>query len=433
MGATRYANIDDEASIIEIVNEAAPNTPYFTPKQDPVSGTAIATKTDGQEIPPLFTPLKIRDVELQNRILVPLTPLPILRRRRPPNRLAPRASRGHNFTRPRAFLYRSHGRAPEGRITPEDCGLWKDSQIAPLRRIVQFAHSQGQKIGIQLAHAGRKASTVAPWLSMSRGPAAPSKNVNGFENDGFTPAHGWPDNVKGPSPIAYKDKNIIPHEMTLDDIKSLVQAFGDATRRAIEAGFDAIEIHGAHGYLLHQFLSPASNKRTDDYGGSFENRTRVVLEIVDRTRQIMPKNMPLFFRVSGSEWLEHLAPEPSWDIQESIKLAKILATRGVDVLDVSSGGNDPRQKIKGGPAYQTPFARQIKLAVGDSLLVGTVGSITSGVQANDLLKDNGLDMIFIGRMFQKNPGLVWTFADELGVDIKVANQIQWGFGGHRRK
>lgn len=147
----------------------------------------------------------------------------------------------------------------------------------------------------------------------------------------------------------------------------------------------------------------------------------------------MPKNMPLFFRVSGSEWLEHLAPEPSWDIQESIKLAKILATRGVDVLDVSSGGNDPRQKIKGGPAYQTPFARQIKLAVGDSLLVGTVGSITSGVQANDLLKDNGLDMIFIGRMFQKNPGLVWTFADELGVDIKVANQIQWGFGGHRRK
>ncbi|KAK6609462.1 NADH:flavin oxidoreductase NADH oxidase [Botrytis cinerea] len=411
MGATRYANIDDEASIIEIVNEAAPNTPYFTPKQDPVSGTAIATKTDGQEIPPLFTPLKIRDVELQN----PLTPLPILRRRRPPNRLAPRASRGIISRGPGLSFIEATAVLPEGRITPEDCGLWKDSQIAPLRRIVQFAHSQGQKIGIQLAHAGRKASTVAPWLSMSRGPAAPSKNVNGFENDGFTPAHGWPDNVKGPKHH--------PHEMTLDDIKSLVQAFGDATRRAIEAGFDAIEIHGAHGYLLHQFLSPASNKRTDDYGGSFENRTRVVLEIVDRTRQIMPKNMPLFFRVSGSEWLEHLAPEPSWDIQESIKLAKILATRGVDVLDVSSGG----------PAYQTPFARQIKLAVGDSLLVGTVGSITSGVQANDLLKDNGLDMIFIGRMFQKNPGLVWTFADELGVDIKVANQIQWGFGGHRRK
>ncbi|THV53863.1 hypothetical protein BGAL_0040g00240 [Botrytis galanthina] len=421
MGATRYLNVDDESSIIEIVNEPAPNTPYFTPKQDPVSGTAIATKTDGQEIPPLFHPLKIRGVELQNRIL--LSPL-----------CQYSAEDGHqtdwHLAHLGGIISRGPGLSfieatavlPEGRITPEDCGLWKDSQIAPLRRIVQFAHSQGQKIGIQLAHAGRKASTVAPWLSMSRGPAAVSKN-----------AHGWPDNVKGPSPIAYKDKNIIPHEMTRDDIKSLVEAFGDAAKRAIEARFDAIEIHGAHGYLLHQFLSPASNKRTDDYGGSFENRTRVVLEIVDLTRQIMPKDMPLFFRVSGSEWLEHLAPEPSWDIQESIKLAKILAARGVDALDVSSGGNDPRQKINGGPGYQAPFARQIKLAVEDSLLVGTVGSITSGVQANDLLKDNGLDMIFIGRMFQKNPGLVWTFADELGVDIKVANQIQWGFGGHRRK
>ncbi|TGO12783.1 hypothetical protein BTUL_0082g00270 [Botrytis tulipae] len=411
MGATRYLNVDDESSIIEIVNEPAPNTPYFTPKQDPVAGTAIATKTDGQEIPPLFTPLKIRGVELQNRIL--LSPL-----------CQYSAEDGHqtdwHLAHLGGIISRGPGLSfieatavlPEGRITPEDCGLWKDSQIAPLRRIVQFAHSQGQKIGIQLAHAGRKASTVAPWLSMSRGPAAVSKNVNGYDNDGFTPAHGWPDDVKGPSPIAYKDKNIIPHEMTRDDIKSLVEAFGDAAKRAIEAGFDA-KIHGAHGYLLHQFLSPTSNKRTDDYGGSFENRTRVVLEIVDLTRQIMPKDMPLFFRVSASEWLEHLAPEPSWDIQESIKLAKILAARGVDALDVSSGGNDPRQKINGGP--------------------GTVGSITSGVQANDLLKDNGLDMIFIGRMFQKNPGLVWTFADELGVDIKVANQIQWGFGGHRRK
>ncbi|KAF7898996.1 uncharacterized protein EAF01_008209 [Botrytis porri] len=431
MAPTRFANVDDESSIITIVNEPAPNTPYFTPKQDPVSGTAIATKIDGQEIPPLSTPLKIRGVELQNRIL--LSPL-----------CQYSAEDGHqtdwHLAHLGGIISRGPGLSfieatavvPEGRITPEDCGLWKDSQIAPLRRIVQFAHSQGQKIGIQLAHAGRKASTVAPWLSMSRGPAAKT-NVNGYENEGLTPAHGWPDNVMAPSPIAYKDKNIIPHEMTRDDIKSLVNAFGDATKRAIEAGFDTIEIHGAHGYLLHQFLSPATNKRTDDYGGSFENRIRLSLEIVDTVRQIMPKEMPLFFRVSATEWLEHLASEPSWDVQESIKLAKVLATHGVDVLDVSSGGNDPRQKINGGPGYQAPFARQIKLAVGDSLLVGTVGSITSGVQANDLLKDNGLDMIFSGRMFQKNPGLVWTFADELDVDIKVANQIQWGFGGHRRK
>ncbi|TGO22412.1 hypothetical protein BPAE_0169g00190 [Botrytis paeoniae] len=423
MAPTRYANVDDESSIIEIVNEPAPNVPYFTPKQDPVAGTAIATKTDGQEIPPLFTPLKIRG-------LSPLCQYSAEDGHQTDWHLAHLGgiiSRG-----PGLSFIEATAVVPEGRITPEDCGLWKDSQIAPLRRIVQFAHSQGQKIGIQLAHAGRKASTVAPWLSMSRGPAAKT-NVNGYEDEGLTPAHGWPDKVMAPSAIAYKDKNIIPHEMTRDDIESLVNAFGDATKRAIEAGFDTIEIHGAHGYLLHQFLSPATNKRTDDYGGSFENRIRLSLEIVDTVRQIMPKGMPLFYRVSATEWLEHLAPEPSWDIQESIKLAKVLATRGVDALDVSSGGNDPRQKINGGPGYQAPFAHQIKLAVGDSLLVGTVGSITSGVQANDLLKDNGLDMIFIGRMFQKNPGLVWTFADELGVDIKVANQIQWGFGGHRRK
>ncbi|ESZ95160.1 NADPH dehydrogenase [Sclerotinia borealis F-4128] len=141
-----------------------------------------------------------------------------------------------------------------------------------------------QRIGIQLSHAGRKASTVAPWLSMSRGPAALIRNVNGFENEGFTPAHGWPDNVVAPSPLAYEDKNIIPREMTRDEIKPLVDAWGEATKRAVQAGFDAIEIHGAHGYLIHEFLSPASNKRTDDYGGSFENRTRFALELVDITR-----------------------------------------------------------------------------------------------------------------------------------------------------
>lgn len=146
----------------------------------------------------------------------------------------------------------------------------------------------------------------------------------------------------------------------------------------------------------------------------------------------MPEKMPLFFRVSGTEWLEHLQNEPSWDVTSTIQLAEILASRGVDVLDVSSGGNDPRQKIIGGPGYQAPAALQVKKKLGDRLLVGTVGAITSGPQANNLLKD-GLDMVFVGRMFQKNPGLVWTFADELDVDIKSANQIHWGFTGRRRK
>ncbi|KAL5338391.1 hypothetical protein BJX70DRAFT_398722 [Aspergillus crustosus] len=192
------------------------------------------------------------------------------------------------------------------------------------------------------------------------------------------------------------------------------------------------EIHGAHGYLIHEFLSPVSNQRTDDYGQSFENRIRLALQIVDITRQNMPEDMPLFFRVSGTEWLEHLHPTPSWTVEETTQLADLLASRGVDVLDVSSGGNDPRQKIVGSPGYQAPFGRQVKAALGGKLLVGTVGAITSGTQATGLL-DDGLDMVLVGRPFLKNPGLVWEFAEELGVNLIMANQMHWGFGGHRRK
>lgn len=175
-----------------------------------------------------------------------------------------------------------------------------------------------------------------------------------------------------------------------------------------------------------------SNQRTDVYGGSFQNRIRFALQIVDASRQNMPEGMPLFFRVSGTEWLEHLKSEPSWNVDETIRLAQVLASRGVDVLDVSSGGNDPRQKIIGGPGYQAPAALQVKEALGDRLLVGTVGAITSDTQANGLL-NNGLDMVLVGRLFQRNPGLVWQFAEELDVDVKSANQIHWGFAGRRQK
>ncbi|OJJ81743.1 NADH:flavin oxidoreductase/NADH oxidase [Aspergillus glaucus CBS 516.65] len=430
MVQSRYANVD-ESAIVEIANEAAKGVPYFTPKQDTPAGTATLRTPDDPSLPKLFTPLKIKGLELQNRIF--LSPL-----------CQYSAEDGHqtdwHFAHLSGIISRGPGLSfveatsvtPNGRITPEDCGLWKDSQIAPLRRIVEFAHGQGQHIGIQLAHAGRKANTVAPWLSMARGPAAALKTVNGFENEGFTPANGWPDDVYGPSAIAYKDKNLIPHEMSRDEIRSLVQAWGDATKRAVQTGFDTIEIHGAHGYLIHEFLSPVSNKRTDEYGGSFENRTRLALEVVDAARKNMPEDMPLFFRVSGTEWLEHLQHEPTWDVNETIRLADVLATRSVDVLDVSSGGNDPRQKIKGGPGYQAPIAQEVKKVLGDKILVGTVGAITSGKQANSLLEDD-LDIIFIGRMFQKNPGLVFAFGEELGVDVLAPSQIQWGFGGRRRK
>ena len=231
----------------------------------------------------------------------------------------------------------------------------------------------------------------------------------------------------------------MPKEMTLADIEELKKAWVSAVRRAIKAGFDVIEIHNAHGYLLHNFLSPASNQRTDAYGGSFENRIRLTLEIVDLTRKEMPDSMPLFLRLSASDWLD-CNPEykgDSWTVSDSVKLASVLTSHGVDLFDVSSAGNHPMQKITPGPGYQTPFAKAIKEAVGEKMLVGTVGTITSGNQAQAILTGKGegsmgeqeLDLVVVGRMFQKNPALIWSWAEELGVEINVANQIRWGFGG----
>lgn len=303
---------------------------------------------------------------------------------------------------------------PEGRITPEDSGLWKDSQMIPLRKVVEFAHSQNQKIGIQLSHAGRKASTVAPWLS--KGDIAP-KELN-----------GWPENVYGPSAIPYNDRHCMPKEMTIGDIKNFKVAFMNAIERAIKVGFDTIEIHNGHGYLLHSFLSPASNKRLDEYGGSFENRIRLTIEVVELARKIMPENMPLFLRISATDWLEEAGIE-GWTLDQTVKLAEILAGKGVDLLDITSAGLHEKQHIHGGPGYQEPFAKAVKDKVGDKMHVGTVGSITNGKQANSYLEDDNLDMAFIGRMFQKNPGIVWQFAEELGVEVQWAKQIRWGFGG----
>lgn len=389
---------------------------YFTPAQEPPSGTASDPQPDGKPIPKLFRPLTLRGVTFQNRIM--LSPL-----------CQYSAEDGHqtawHFAHLGGIISRGPGLSiieatsvtPEGRITPEDCGLWKDSQIEPFKKIVEFAHSQGQKIGIQLAHAGRKASTVAPWLSAS---ATATEDVS-----------GWPDNVKAPSAIRYSDELPLPHGMTLDDIKEFKQAWAAAVKRALTAGFDVIEIHNAHGYLLHEFLSPASNHRTDEYGGSFENRVRLTLEIVDLTRKHIPDTMPLFLRISATDGLDvsDKYKGDSWTLQDTVKLASLLADRGVDLLDVSSAGNHPAQKITPGPGYQAPFANEIKKAVGDKIAVATVGTITSGKQANELLEAGDLDVAFVGRLFQKNPGLVWTWAEELGVQINVASQIRWAFGG----
>ncbi|GKT56809.1 NADH-dependent flavin oxidoreductase [Colletotrichum tofieldiae] len=403
-----------------IPSPAAKNAPYFTPEQDPVSGTAIGTTT-GAPIPKLFTPLTVRGLTFQNRLfLAPLCQYS--------------AKDGYatdwHLTHLGGIIQRGPGLSimestavqKEGRITPQDIGLWEDGQIDPLRRIIEFAHSQGQKIGIQLSHAGRKSSTVAPFLHMN---ATSSAEVG-----------GWPDEVYAPSALRFNDTYPQPRAMTLEQIQGFKTAFVDAAKRAVKAGFDVVEIHAAHGYLIHQFLSPISNQRTDQYGGSWENRTRLVLEITDLVRAAIPTEMPLFVRISATDWFDNMKEEfpESWTVADSCKLASILAEKGVDFLDVSSGGIHPLQStsIKGGPGYQAGFAKEIKKAVGDKMLVSAVGGITTGIMAEGFLQA-GLDVIMCGRWFQKNPGLVYKYADELGVDVKMANQIGWGFGGRKGK
>lgn len=314
-----------------------------------------------------------------------------------------------------------------GRITPEDSGIWLDAHIEGLRKHVEFAHSQNALIAIQLAHAGRKASTIAPWLS---GHSTANADVG-----------GWPEDVLGPSDEPFAADYPTPKAMSLAEIDQLKADFIAGVERALHAGFDVIELHFAHGYLVSSFLSPASNKRTDKYGGSFENRVRLALELVEGARAVMPDDKPLFVRVSATDWLNN-NPEyegESWTVEDTVKLAHLFAERGVDVLDVSSGGVHAQQKVNGGPGYQAGFAKRVKKAVGDKLLISTVGSIKTGTLAEELIAggkdddDTSLDLVAAGRMFQKNPGLVWQWADDLGVSIQVAHQIGWGFGGRAAK
>ncbi|KAI1793241.1 FMN-linked oxidoreductase [Ganoderma leucocontextum] len=410
-----------------IPNPPAPGISYYTPAQYPPSGTAV--EDDQEKVPTLFKPIKIRGVEFHNRIWVsPLCQYSAQNGQLTDWHLAhctfpcaPRRPVGGILTRgPGLTFVEAAAVAPEGRITPECSGLWADEQIAPLKRIVEFAHSQNQKIAIQLAHAGRKASTVAPWLDMG---ALATEEVG-----------GWPDAVVGPSTVPYNEHFAVPKELDRAGIRRIKSAFAAAAKRALQAGIDVIEIHNAHGYLLDSFVSPVSNKRTDEYGGSFENRIRFTLETVDAVRAVIPPDMPLFLRISATDWLEESLPdEPSWRSEDTVRLAGILADHGVDLIDVSTGGVHPLQKVKSGPAYQAPFAEAVKKAHGDKIIVSTVGVITDGKTAQGCLDKGQADVVMVGRYFQKNPGLVWQFAEDLGVKIKVAHQIEWGFKGRGKE
>ncbi|KAK4033724.1 FMN-linked oxidoreductase [Parachaetomium inaequale] len=410
------------AEELELHNEAAPGAPFYTPVQDPPAGTAVVLQPNGKPIPKLFTPLQIRGMTMQNRIMVsPMCQYSAHEGFHTPwhsTHLGGIVQRGPGLTVLEATAVQANGR-----ITPQDSGLWLDAHADLLRSHVDFAHSQNQKIAIQLSHAGRKASTVAPWLS--RGAVAPPSEG------------GWPADVVAPSTVPYDAQHAAPRALSETEIEQLKSDFVAAARRAVRAGFDAVEIHGGHGYLLHQFVSPASNRRTDRYGGSFENRVRLPLEVCEALRATIPEGMPLLYRLSATDWLEEAEgyEGPSWAVEESVQFALLLAENGVDFLDVTTGGNHPQQKIRPGPAYQAPFAKTIKKAVGDKMLVGTVGAITTGTLAEELVSGGGgaddvpLDIIAVGRPFQKNPGLVWAWAEELQTSIYLPKQIGWGFGG----
>nr|WTB29430.1 NADH:flavin oxidoreductase/NADH oxidase [Streptomyces sp. NBC_00830] len=290
--------------------------------------------------------------------------------------------------------------SPEGRISPADLGIWNDTQVVALRRITAFIKSQGSVAGIQLAHAGRKASTAAPWLG--GGPVGPDE-------------HGW--QPVAPSPLPFDEGHPVPHELTVDEIHGVVEQFREAARRALDAGFEVAEVHGAHGYLVGQFLSPHSNRRTDEYGGSFDNRVRFTLQVVDAVREVWPEDLPVFFRISATDWLTENDEDDreGWTVDETVRLAKELQAHGVDLLDVSSGGNAPNARITTGPGYQVPFAARVREET--SLPVAAVGLITEPQQAEKIVADGQADAVLLGRELLRSPSWAQHAARELSGEV----------------
>ena len=306
---------------------------------------------------------------------------------------------------------------PEGRISPSDLGIWSDSHIAGLKRAVDFMHAQGGATGIQLGHAGRKASMSPPW--------EPTRLIPVSEG-------GW-ENILAPSPVFFSEHHATPSELTLNDIEELKKAFRSATERAVEAGFDTVEIHGAHGYLFHQFLSPLSNQRKDEYGGSFENRIRFLLEVVRVVRAALPASHPLIVRISATDWLEfdeqHHPSADGWTIQQSLQLAPLLQKEGVDLIDVSTGGNVAKPTIPVGAGYQTAFAASIREQTG--LATGAVGMISAPEQADHIIRSGQADLVLLARELLRDPYWPMRAAQQLRHDISWPVQYARAAGGHK--
>jgi 2,4-dienoyl-CoA reductase-like NADH-dependent reductase (Old Yellow Enzyme family) len=291
--------------------------------------------------------------------------------------------------------------SPEGRITYADLGIWKDEHLDKLKQITAFIEQQGSVAGIQLAHAGRKASHEKPWL--------------GGKQFASTHQNGW--KTVGPSALPFAEGEEAPTELDKAGIAKVLADFKAATIRSVEAGFKVAEIHGAHGYLFHQFLSPLSNQRTDEYGGSFENRIRLLLEVTAAVQEVWPKDFPLLVRISSTDWTEG-----GWTIEDSVKLSAVLKEKGVDMIDCSSGGNVPKASIPNNPGYQVPFAQQVKEETG--ILTGAVGLITTPVQANDIINTGQADLIFLAREMLRDPHFALRAAHELGEEITWPPQYE---------
>ena len=295
----------------------------------------------------------------------------------------------------------------DGRITPGDLGIWKDEHIEPLTRIAAFVHSQGAVAGIQLAHAGRKASCDLPW----RGGASLKTHEQG----------GWP--VVGPSPVPFAEDSPVPIPLDQAGISDIVAAFEAGARRALRAGFKVIEIHAAHGYLFHEFLSPISNHRIDQYGGSLENRMRLLLLVAERLRLLIPEEMPLFVRISATDWVEG-----GWEVEQSVELARRLKELGVDLIDVSSGGAVPYARIPMAKGFQVPFARRIR--EGADIRTGAVGLITDPFHADEIITSGDANLVFIARELLREP--YWALKAQQALGEDPAWPVQYGYAVKRR-
>ncbi|MGE5467518.1 MAG: NADH:flavin oxidoreductase/NADH oxidase [Ignavibacteria bacterium] len=337
----------------------------------------------------LFEPLKLRDLVLRNRIGIP----PMCQYSASEGmagdwhfvHYGSRAVGGAGL-----MIIEATAVAPEGRISPGDLGLWDDQQIGPLSRIQEFAQVQGCVAAVQLAHAGRKASVGLGWQ--------PQQTLQ--ENEG-----GW--QAVAPSALSFGEGYAEPRALERAEIGVIVEQFAAAARRARAAGFKAVEIHAAHGYLLHQFLSPLSNRRTDDYGGSFENRTRLVREVIDAVRAEWPERLPLLIRLSATDWVEG-----GWTPEETVQLCRELKALGIDLVDVSSAGLLPTAKIPAGPGFQTEFAARIRREAG--IPTAAVGLLTSPAQADHVIRTGQADMVLLGREMLRNPYWPLAAAQQLG-------------------